>query len=141
MENVETITPHFEGIHHINFSVTDLDRSAAWYQDVLGLTPGWEMPDVEGRGQKVVLLQPGSQFRFVLSYHTRNDGEAASEFRAGMDHIALTVADRSELEAWARRFDEKEVPHSEIKEGATGWLITFRDPDNIQFEVYTVTKD
>ena len=130
----------FEGVHHLNFSVTDLERSAAWYRETLGLTPGWEMEDTEGRGRKVVLLHPGSALRIVLSLHSANGGEPFSEYRTGLDHVAFTVADRAELERWQARFEELQVEHSEIKEGATGWLITFRDPDNVQFEVYTRSK-
>jgi glyoxylase I family protein len=130
----------FSGIHHINFTVTDLERSAAWYMDVLGLEKGWEMPDVEGRGRKIALLLPGSPFRLVISQHVSNEGGPASEFRTGLDHIALTVEDRAELESWKRHFEEKGVAHSGIKEGATGYFIVFRDPDNIQLEVYTKGK-
>ena len=132
--------PEFGAVHHVNFSVTDLQRSAAWYERVLGLERGWEMPDTEGRGEKVVLLQPGSELRIVLSHHRSNPGEPASEFHTGLDHIAFTVDDRAALESWARRFDEMGVDHSPIKEGATGWLVVFRDPDNIQLEMYTRSK-
>lgn len=59
-------------IHHVNFTVTDLERSAAWYEDILGLTTGWDMEDVEGRGQKVVLLVPESPLRVVLTLHQDN---------------------------------------------------------------------
>jgi glyoxylase I family protein len=130
----------FLGIHHLNFSVTDLERSAAWYEKVLGLARGWEMPDSEGRGQKIILLQPNSAFRLVLSFHQTNEGERFSEFRTGLDHVAFTVADRPALEDWGRRFDELGVEHTPIKEGATGWLIVFRDPDGTQLEMYTVGK-
>lgn len=130
----------FTGVHHVNFSVTDLERSTAWYMKVLGLTKGWEMSDEGGRGQKMILLLPGSPLRIVLSKHRANDGEPASELRTGLDHVALTVEDRDALEAWQRRFEELGVDHSPIKEGATGYLITFRDPDNIQLEVYTLGK-
>jgi glyoxylase I family protein len=130
----------FLGIHHINLSVTDLERSAAWYIEVLGLTKGWEMEDVEGRGRKFVLLHPGTPLRIVLTAHVANRGESFSEFHTGLDHIAFTVADRAELEAWRRRFAELGVDHSPIKEGATGWLITFRDPDKVQLEMYTQAK-
>ena len=133
--------PEFTGVHHINFSVTDLQRSADWYQRVLGLKMGWEMPDTEGRGQKIALLHPSSELRLVLSHHSANDGQPASEFRTGLDHVALTVTNSAELERWRQRFDELGVEHSEIKEGATGYLITFRDPDNIQLEVYTQAKE
>jgi len=132
--------PEFSAVHHFNLSVTDLARSAAWYTEVLGLTKGWEMEDTEGRGRKVVLLHDGGSLRIVLSYHQANDAEPFTEFRTGFDHLALTVTDRTELEAWERRFQEMGVDHSPIKEGATGWLITFRDPDNIQFEMYTQGK-
>jgi glyoxylase I family protein len=133
--------PEFSGVHHINFSVTDLERSATWYMQVLGLNTGWEMEDVEGRGRKVVLLHPTSPLRFVLSLHRANSGELASEFRTGLDHLAFTVADRAELDAWLAHFENLGVDHSSIKEGATGWLITFRDPDNVQLEMYTVGKE
>lgn len=134
------IVPEFSSVHHVNFTVTDLGRSAAWYTQVLGLTKGWEMEDAEGKGRKVVLLLDGTPLRIVLSLHQANSGEPFSEFVTGLDHIALTVSDRGELEAWQRRFEELGVTHTPIKEGATGWLITFRDPDNIQFEMYTQSK-
>ena len=132
--------PAFLGIHHLNLSVTDLERSAAWYREVFGLQSGWEMDDVEGRGRKIILLHPDSPLRIVLSLHQDNDGQPFSEFRTGLDHLALSVSDRAELERWQEWFDEAGVERSPIKEGATGWLITFRDPDNTQWEVYTQTK-
>lgn len=132
--------PEFSGIHHINLSVTDLDRSAIWYTEVLGLEKAWEMEDIEGRGRKAILWLPGRSGRLVLSLHRANAGQPFSEFATGLDHLAFTVTDRAELEAWQRRFEELGVEHSPITEGATGWLVVFRDPDNIQFEMYTQGK-
>jgi glyoxylase I family protein len=132
--------PSFSGIHHITFSVTNLERSTAWYMEVLGLEKGWDMPDVEGRGRKVALLHPTSPLRIVLSLHQSNDGGRFSEFSTGLDHVAFTVVDQEELEAWQTRFERLGIDHTPIMEGATGWLITFRDPDNIQLEMYTQSK-
>jgi glyoxylase I family protein len=132
--------PAFIGVHHINLSVADLERSAAWYRKVLRLEEGWDIDDVEGRGRKKVLTHPGTAFRIVLSLHQSNDGSRFSEFKTGLDHVAFSIADRPQLDLWQAWFDEHDVEHSEIKEGATGWLITFRDLDNIQFEMYTVSK-
>ena len=132
--------PNFNGVHHFNLSVTDLERSTDWYMRVLGLEKGWTMEDEDGRGRKQVLLHPSSPLRVVLTLHQSNSGEEFSEFRTGLDHLAFSVTGRDELEEWNRWFAESGVDHSPIKEGATGWLITFRDPDNVQLEMYTETK-
>lgn len=136
----EDAMPEFEGIHHLNLTVTDLQRSSEWYARVLGLKRGWQMDDVEGRGQKIILLHPTEPLRLVLTHHKSSGGEPFSEFHTGLDHIAFAVDDRDALTAWQQHFDDLGVGHSPVKEGATGWLITFRDPDNIQYEMYTRSK-
>jgi len=56
-------------------------------------------------------------------------------FLNGVSH-ADELGYRAELEDWQARFQERGIEHSEIKPSALGSLITFRDPDNIQLEVY-----
>jgi catechol 2,3-dioxygenase-like lactoylglutathione lyase family enzyme len=58
------------------------------------------------------------------------------ERAAGLDHFAFRVADRQTLEEWAGRFDRLGVAHSGIQEENGGPLITLRDPDNIQIELW-----
>jgi catechol 2,3-dioxygenase-like lactoylglutathione lyase family enzyme len=73
----------------------------------------------------------------------RSIGMAAStpfdETRAGLDHLAFTVADREELDAWVARLG---MPGSSIPRS---WqrtpypvpaVVVFRDPDNIQLELF-----
>ena len=82
-------------------------------------------------------MHSGSRTLFGLTLHgARASGDAFSEFRTGMDHIAFAVKDRTELEAWKARFERLRVTHSEIKPSVMGELHAFRDPDNIQYEVY-----
>lgn len=133
--------PEFRGIHHVGLTVRDVERRADWYIRVLGLQWGWEVPDTDGRGHKIALLHPESDMRITLHEHQGSDGAPFSEYRTGLDHLAFRVENRAALEDWLRHLEELEVEHSAIKEGATGWLITFRDPDNIQFEVYTRSKE
>ena len=53
--------------------------------------------------------------------------------------MALEVRDIDDLQAWKRRFEERGVDHSEIKEQGSGAAgITLRDPNNIQLEVFTL---
>jgi catechol 2,3-dioxygenase-like lactoylglutathione lyase family enzyme len=78
----------------------------------------------------------------VLIGLTKHDDPAAdgpfNERRTGFDHIAFQVADRVQVEGWMTRFDQLLVSHSElVHTPITGsYLVVFRDPDNIQLEVY-----
>lgn len=127
--------PGLGGYHHLNLSVTDVDRSAAWYCGVLGFD---KVRDFEREGfRRVFLLHPRSQFFLGLTRHHSQDSESGfSEFRTGMDHVAFAVANRGALDAWEVRLNDLGVTHSGIKEATSGAVITLRDPDNIQLELY-----
>jgi catechol-2,3-dioxygenase len=60
-----------------------------------------------------------------------------SEFRVGLDHLALAVESRSELEDWVAHFDGHGVWHSAISDRQWGSVLVFRDPDNIQLELFS----
>jgi catechol 2,3-dioxygenase-like lactoylglutathione lyase family enzyme len=51
-----------QGLDHVAIAVTDVARSAAWYQDVLGLerlhAGAWEVPTVVGAGSSGLALFP-----------------------------------------------------------------------------------
>ena len=129
--------PDIAGLDHISLTVRDLDRSAAWYSELFGFTKVGQVPDDGQSGAKVLLYHPASKLVLGLSQHQRNPGEPFSEFRTGLDHIALAApGGREDLERWSQRLDELGVKHSEIQPGVRGDLIVFRDPDNIQIEVY-----
>ena len=59
-----------------------------------------------------------------------------SEYRLGLDHVAFGVADRAELERWARRLDELGIAHGPIKDATYGSGVSFRDPDGITLEFF-----
>ncbi|MGZ4620244.1 MAG: VOC family protein [Frankiaceae bacterium] len=123
------------GYHHLSLTVTDLDRSTAWWTEVLGFAL---LRRFERDGMtKVILRHPSGGILFSLTGHgERAPAEPFSEFRTGMDHLAFAVADRAELDAWKARFERLGVEHSDIKASSSAELIAFRDPDNIAIEVY-----
>ena len=95
-------------------------------------------PGLDGERRKVFLRHDGLQARLGLTQHRHGSQDAFDETR-GLDHLAFTVADREELDAWAARLAEAAVAHSPIT-GANSVpgaaVLVFPDPDNIQLELF-----
>jgi hypothetical protein len=49
-----------------------------------------------------------------LTRHRHGSQDAFDETRAGLDHLAFTVADREELDAWATPLADAAVVHSPV---------------------------
>jgi catechol 2,3-dioxygenase-like lactoylglutathione lyase family enzyme len=127
------------GVHHLGLTVLDAEASAAWYVDVLGFRRdgGFEAPD--GARRKVFLRHDGFALRLGLTQHRDGGRERFDETRAGLDHLAFAVAERGELDEWARRLDAAGVVHSPVAPAnsiAGAAVLVLRDPDNIQLELF-----
>ena len=136
MDSGATMAAH-EGFHHLTVNVQDVDASERWYGEVLGFVrvAGYQTEAFT----RVILRHPASGAVLGLNRHDATvAGEPFDERRAGLDHVALAVADRGALDAWVDRFDALGVRHSEVKPGTVpgSWLVTFRDPDGLQLEVF-----
>lgn len=123
------------GFHHVSLSVTDLGKSAEWYHQTLGLHIDAEL---DGQGfRRARLRAPGSGITLTLTSHDEESGAAFDERRAGLDHVAFQVGGVEDVQDLKRRFEELGVDHTEVKETSSGAaMITLRDPDNIQLEVF-----
>lgn len=126
--------PTISAIHHISLTVSDIDRSASWYSDVLGLTKLMDETHPDGGGYAVVLGLPDWSLCVGLHNHDTNDGETFAEHRTGLDHVSFLVASRAELDKWQARLTELTVPHSPVSDQEGYSVLVFRDPDNIQLE-------
>jgi glyoxylase I family protein len=136
--------PGITGIHHFSVTVRDLEASVAWYQrvfraDRVPMTfPHYERED---SGYGVLLVDQRSGLAIGLHTNTGNDGGEFDEARTGLDHVGFNVASRTELQAWATWLDKLGVEHSGIRTGDQPFpfaTLVFRDPDNIQLELFTV---
>jgi glyoxylase I family protein len=124
------------GFSHLSLSVTDLDRSTGWYREMLGFAVD---SHVEGETfRRTRLRHPDAGITLTLTAHAEGSADAFDERRTGMDHVSFAVPTIDDLHQLKARFDEKGVDHSEIKPIASGagGMITFRDPDNIQLELF-----
>jgi catechol 2,3-dioxygenase-like lactoylglutathione lyase family enzyme len=127
------------GLHHLGLTVTDVDRSTRWYRDVLGFAKVGELGGPGQQRRKVFLRHPGFPVRLGLVEHQAGSRGAFDETTTGLDHLAFTVRDARELEHWARRLEQLGVPFSPAAAALSipgGLVIVFRDPDNIQLELF-----
>ena len=130
--------PRIEGYGHLDLTVTDGERSVRWWTEVLGFRL---VTTVQKQGFRIWEVVHPSGMPVGLVVH---DGAAKSRFderAVGLDHVALKVRDRPTLEEWTAHLDRLGVPHSGIKEENGGPLITLRDPDNIQVELWAFDPD
>jgi glyoxylase I family protein len=127
--------PEIVGAHHAAFTVSDVERSSAWYCELLGLVPVLTGDDTEVSFR--VLAHPSSGWVTGLrQYHSKPDSNF-DEFRTGLDHFAFTVADRAALDAWEVELRRRgDITFTPIAETSIGSVIVFRDPDGIQLELW-----
>ncbi|MHA7154636.1 VOC family protein [Arthrobacter sp. TMN-50] len=128
---------------HVRLTVTDIDRSRAFYEAVFGFDIAFEAPpadaDQETKDQ-LGFLFGGVIYSFgggLLGLRpVATAGDRYDEDRCGLDHLSFAVASRSELDASATLLDDLGVEHSGVKDIGAGFILEFRDPDNAALELF-----
>jgi catechol 2,3-dioxygenase-like lactoylglutathione lyase family enzyme len=120
--------------HHIRLTVTDPARSREFYTGLLGFTVAMDFPDgvIVSNGSLLLALRTGPD-----AAHARR-GDRFDPNRVGLDHLAIGVASRTDIEAAARVCDERGVTHGEIVDLGTDfklYVMMLEDPDGIQIEL------
>ena len=125
--------PPLGGLWLVKLPVRDLTRSLAWYRQVFAVVPEMEFRDEHRVVQGVTCSLPGIADTGIA---LRQDPQAAQGY-AGFDPVAWHVADLPALEQWADFLDQLAIAHSPVIVGTEGWLMIFRDPDDIGHHIYT----
>lgn len=113
-------------IDHVCVHVLDLDRSAAFYRDALGLTPVRAL-DMPNRGWKLLFLGDGTtDFQLELCQET----DRTEPYRLGNDtpHVALRARDFDALKA---RHRDQGLIFDELDSG----IYFIQDPDGHILEI------
>jgi glyoxylase I family protein len=125
---------------HVRLTVTDVDRSRAFYDAIFGLPVLFEVPpDVEDPSAA------GLDFLFGGVIYQLGDAlfglrpvadDMFDEDRVGLDHLSFAVDSREELDRAVALLDEHDVVHAGVKDIGAGFILEFRDPDNIALELF-----
>ncbi len=134
---------------HIGITVRDLDRSIAFYTEMLGLrlTERFEYPPEQvGHG---VTVSAGAFVRCDATHHCISifkfkegvlppDAPDGSALSIGLHHIAFELANPAELLAKYREFRDAGIPIVNCRRGGPGNQPRFyaRDPDGHLLEFY-----
>lgn len=80
------IKSHF---NHVNFNVTDLNRSIDFYHKALGLEPVGEINHPDGAFRIIYLSRPGENFRLELTW--LKDHPQPYELGENESHLAMSI--------------------------------------------------
>jgi glyoxylase I family protein len=130
------------GYAHVRLTVSDIARSRAFYDKVLGLEVAYEIaPDAdEATKEALGFLFGGVIYKLGGGlFGLRPVAPASDTFdedRAGLDHVSFSLASIADLEAAAAKLDSLMISHGGIKNVGAGSILEFRDPDNIALELF-----
>jgi len=131
------------GIGHVRLTVTDIERSKAFYSAVFGLSPQLDFSDQAGDAgarQDPERLYGGCVFSIgdqLLGLRPVADpGDRFDSTRVGLDHVSLSVGSVAALDAAADRLQELGVPHGDVTKLELGMaILSLQDPDDINLEL------
>ncbi|MHA7280449.1 VOC family protein [Arthrobacter sp. MDT2-2] len=125
---------------HVRLTVTDIEASRAFYDSLFGLPVAFEVPEGadEATREQLGFLHDGVIYQLgnsLLGLRPVAD-DTFSEDRVGLDHLSFSVDGRQVLDDAAALLDGKGIGHGGVKDIGAGYILEFRDPDNIALELF-----
>ena len=122
------------GLNHVVLTVSNTERSRAFYGDLLG----FPITVIEEDPEKSFMFTCGGVQFFFFPSRQPNPNDRFSEFRIGLDHLSFSALSMEDLQEFADKLIAASVDTKGVEQfGPTGnWYVAFRDPDNIQLEYW-----
>ena len=128
--------PELLTIAHVSLTVSDLDRSVPWYERVFDAK--LVLDDESGPFRRAVLVVAGKALVGLQEFPDPADNLPFNERRVGLDHLAFACSSRREVDAWKARLDELGVVNGGVVDAGYGFVLSFRDPDNVALEFFAL---
>lgn len=118
-------------IGHVHLTVADLDRSLAFYRDLLGF-------EVTQRyGDSAVFLSAGGYHHHIgLNTWAGKGAEPPPRGHSGLYHFAILYPSRKELANVLKRLAQTDYPITGASDHGVSEAIYLEDPDGIGVELY-----
>lgn len=128
------MTPAISGLHHVTFTVSDLDAGVEWFSRVLGAEhqERFDHHDENGKLCGVIVALDGFPGMVELRVATPEYA-----LMPGYDPVTFEVADNEALDDWLAHLDDNGVTHSPTKRRRTGRSIEFFTPDGTLLRLFT----
>ena len=125
--------PQHNGFGHVTLAVTDLERSADFYNRVFSA----QTVDASSDSVGPYNVCMGPNFMLGLRKHDSTaDGDAFHFARVGLDHMGVHVDTPEDLEKWRAHLDEQGIESSGPVESPYGLHLHIKDPDGIPTEFF-----
>src|SRR5262245_17842280 len=129
--------PISKGFNHVATLTTDCDRHAEWRGKVFGATISFQM-ERAGDHPRMFILDVGGGAAlnvFEVSPEEIIGEQRRQGGRGAIDHFAIAVDTREELEAVKQRLIDAGADIGEIQQLGPEWSLFFRDVDGMELEV------
>ena len=129
------------GVHHVDLVVSSIERSLAFYSELLGPLGFHRVSQVEGeRGETIWYLSgPGTS---VGLREVQSESGDYDRYRVGLHHLAFEAVSRSDVDeraAWLRAQNvELESEPQEYTYIPGYYAVFFYDPDGLKLEIVHV---
>ena len=114
-------------IEHVNLTVSDIERSAAFFEELLGWRQRWRGAAING-GETIHV----GEDQTYLALYTDQKDHAGQEKGRPLNHVGLLVDDLDAAERVVARHGFEPFNHADY---APGRRFYFFDWDGIEFEV------
>lgn len=120
------------GVHHVALRSTDIARSRVFYAERLGFPVVVDTPEL------FIFLAGSTAIGIRAPAEQTQANDVFDPFRVGLDHIALSCSEKSELLRVAEALTSAGVEHTGVKLDATlqKEYLAFKDPDGMKWELY-----
>jgi len=128
--------PESVSVGHVHLIVSDLERSLAFYRDILGFHVSEDMRTEPNPRRVVFLTAKDADHHHVALMEMMMLQPYPRGGHLGLFHIAFLYPNRYELALALKNILDQGYPIEHCHDYATGEAVNLRDPDGIPLELY-----